>query len=41
MSDFKSVETTLLSDLDFSNEENHLDMLIKLNKSFLEKIKSK
>jgi len=41
MSDFKSVKTTPLTVLDFSKEEKNLDVLIKLNKSFLEKIKSK
>ena len=41
MSDFKSVKTTPLSVLDFSKEEKNLDVLIKLNKNFLEKIQSK
>ena len=41
MSNFKSVKTTPLTVLDFSKEEKNLDVLIKLNKSFLEKIKSK
>uniref|UniRef100_UPI00358ED199 E3 ubiquitin/ISG15 ligase TRIM25-like n=1 Tax=Myxine glutinosa TaxID=7769 RepID=UPI00358ED199 len=40
MSDFKSVKTTPLPVLDFSKEEKNLDVLIKLNKNFLEKIKT-
>uniref|UniRef100_UPI00358FFC3F E3 ubiquitin-protein ligase TRIM7-like n=1 Tax=Myxine glutinosa TaxID=7769 RepID=UPI00358FFC3F len=38
MSDFKSVKTTPLTVLDFSKEEKNLDVLINLNKNFLEKI---
>uniref|UniRef100_UPI00358FC5C9 E3 ubiquitin-protein ligase TRIM8-like isoform X2 n=1 Tax=Myxine glutinosa TaxID=7769 RepID=UPI00358FC5C9 len=38
MSDFKSVKTTPLPVLDFSKEKKNLDVLINLNKNFLEKI---
>ena len=40
MSDFTFVKTAPLTALNFSKEEINLDVLIKLNKNFLEKIQS-